>query len=571
MDKICDQSKIFNHSKCMSIEKVPTYINGLDIILEGGFPKGRTIIVNGGPGCGKSIFSLEWLYRNALKGHPGIFISFEERPADIRQNALTMGWQLSELEEKGLIFLLDACPKSNMIVSGHFDVSGLLNIIDGKARQLKANHIVLDALDILLRLYQDQFLEQNDVYTIHNFLTEKLYTTLMTVKSWQHQSMANMNSFVDFMADCVIHLDQRVINQLSTRRLRITKYRGSGFGRNEYPFTISSEGCSILPISTQGLHHKALGDVISSGNERLDNMLGGGYRRGSTILISGLTGSGKTTLSGTFIKSICAQNEKVVFVGFEESEGAIVNNLLSPGIDLRPALENQQLKFITSLPESMGVEEHLFRIMQCIKHFSPKHVVVDAVSACKRMGGEQAASDFVIRLINLCKEKHITVILLNQSLDGNQLYQISGMEISSLIDTAVVLNFREAKGEINRTLLVLKSRGLSHSNQYREFLITNNGVELVDVYLGEGGGLTGAARMEQLSRDEQEQRRRNFKMESMRRDIANKEAALFACRTEQQSAIDYAKSELNTLIFEDQSHEVGRKERRKWRNKDVSY
>jgi len=553
----------------MSIEKVPTFINGLDVILEGGFPKGRTTIVNGGPGCGKSIFSLEWLYRNALKGQPGIFISFEEHPADIRQNALTMGWQLAELEEKDLLFLLDACPKSNMIVSGHFDISGLLNIIDGKAKQLQANHVVLDALDILLRLYQDQFLEQNDVYTIHNFLTEKLYTTLMTVKSWQHRSMANMNSFVDFMADCVIHLDQRVNNQISTRRLRITKYRGSGFGRNEYPFTISADGCAILPVSTQGLHYKALGGVISSGNERLDNMLGGGYRRGSTILISGLTGSGKTTLSGTFIKSICEQNENVVFVGFEESEGAIVNNLLSPGIDLRPALEKQHLKFITSLPEAMGVEEHLFRIFKSINQFSPKHVIVDAVSACKRMGGEQAASDFVIRLINICKEKHITVILLNQSLDGNQLYQISGMDISSLIDTAVVLNFRESKGEINRTLLILKSRGLSHSNQYREFLITNNGVELVDVYLGEGGVLTGAARLEQQSRDEQEKRRRNFKMESMKKDIANKEAALFACRTEQQSSIDYAKSELNTLLFEDQAVEAGRKERGKWRSKDV--
>jgi KaiC. len=191
---------------------------------------------------------------------------------------------------------------------------------------------------------------------------------------------------------------------------------------------------------------------------------------------------------------------------FEESEGAIVNNLLSPGIDLRPALEKQHLKFITSLPEAMGVEEHLFRIFKSINQFSPKHVIVDAVSACKRMGGEQAASDFVIRLINICKEKHITVILLNQSLDGNQLYQISGMDISSLIDTAVVLNFRESKGEINRTLLILKSRGLSHSNQYREFLITNNGVELVDVYLGEGGVLTGAARLEQQSRDEQEKR-----------------------------------------------------------------
>jgi len=568
MDKTCDQSKICNHSKCMSINKVPTYINGLDVILEGGFPKGRTTIVNGGPGCGKSILSLEWLYRNSLMGQAGIFISFEEHPSAIRQNALTMGWDLSVMEEKGLIFILDACPKSNMIVSGNFDVSGLMNIIDGKAKQMKANNIVLDALDILLRLYENQFLEQNDVYTIHHFLSDQEYTTLMTVKTWQHPSMSNMYSFVDFMADCVIHLDQRILNQISTRRMRITKYRGSGFARNEYPFSISENGCAILPISTQGLHHKALGDVISSGNERLDNMLGGGYRRGSTILISGLTGSGKTTLSGTFIQHISQQNEKVLFIGFEESEAAIVGNLLSPGIDLRPALENKKLQFLTCMPEAMGVEEHLFRIIQCMNQFSPKHLIVDAVSACKRMGGVQPASDFVIRLINICKENHITVLLINQSLDGNQLYQISGMDISSLIDTAVVLNFRESKGEINRTLLVLKSRGLSHSNQYREFLITNNGIELIDVYLGEGGVLTGAARLEKISLDEQEQRMRKFKIESMQRDIANKEAALFACRAEQQSAIDYSRSELNTLIFESQAIENGRKERGKWRNKD---
>jgi circadian clock protein KaiC len=553
----------------MSIEKVPTFIHGLDDILDGGFPKGRTTIVNGGPGCGKSILSLEWLYRNALKGQPGMFISFEEKPSDVRLNALTMGWNLSDLEQKGLMFLLDACPKSNMVVSGVFDVSGLLNIIDGKARQMNASNIVLDALDILLRLYENQFLEQNDVYTIHNFLTAKFYTTLMTVKTWQNPSLSNIYSFVDFMADCVIQLDQRVSNQISTRRLRVSKYRGSGFGRNEYPFSISGNGCAILPISTQGLHHKALGDVFSSGNKRLDNLLGGGYRRGSTILISGLTGSGKTTLSGTFIKSICQQDEKVLFIGFEESEGAIVNNLLSPGIDLRPAIENKKLQFITCLPEAMGVEEHLFRIIQRMNSMSPNHLIVDAVSACKRMGGVQSASDFVIRLINLCKENHLTILLINQSLDGNQLYQISGMDISSLIDTAVVLNFKESNGEINRTILVLKSRGLSHSNQYREFLITNHGIELMDVYLGEGGVLTGSARLEKMSRDEQDQRLRKFKIETIQCDIANKEAALFACRAEQQSGIDYAKTELDTLIFENQAIEKGRSERGKWRSKEV--
>jgi len=562
----CEQSNISNDSKCVSIQKLPTHVSGLDEVLSGGIPEGRTTIINGGPGCGKSILSLECLYRNALRGHPGIFVSFEERPEDIRQNAMTMGWDLSALEAKNMLFLLDASPKKGMVIAGEFNLSGLLRIIEGKANQMGTSLIVLDALDILLRMYNDQFLEQNEIYSIHHFLSQRKISTIMTVKSYKNEQITNAYAFVDFMADCVIHLDQRVVEQISTRRLRISKYRGSGFGRNEYPFTIYEDGCAIIPISTQGLHHKAMGEVISSGNKDLDNMLGGGYRRVSTILISGLTGAGKTTLAGTFMKCMSEQQDRVLFIGFEESEGAVVNNLLSPGIDLRPSLEQQNLQFLTSLPEAMGVEEHLFRVIRCIKTFDPQHIVVDAVSACKRMGSERAAFDYVIRLINICKENEITSMLLNQSLDGNQLYQISGMEISSLIDTAIVLNFQESKGEVNRTILVLKSRGLSHSNQYREFLITNDGVKLVDIYLGEGGVLTGAARLEKLSKDEQEHRLRKFQIERIRKEIANKEAALFASRAAEQSNLDFARAELDSLMLEDHVINQGRTERQTWRN-----
>ncbi|KPA16386.1 KaiC 1 [Candidatus Magnetomorum sp. HK-1] len=569
MKKICEQSKIVNDSKCISINKIPTHIKGLDEILHGGIPQGRTTIVNGGPGCGKSILCMEWLYHNAMNGQPGIFVSFEEHPADIRQNALTMGWNLAALEKQNMIFLLDACPKSNMIVSGEFNLNGLLTILEGKALQMKANFIVLDALDVLLRLYEDQFLEQNDIYNIHHFLSSKNFTSVMTIKTYQNASLSNTYSFVDFMADCVIHLDQRMHDQISTRRLRISKYRGSGFGRNEYPFTIYEKGCAIIPISTKGLHHKALGEVISSGNDQLDNLLGGGFRRVSSILISGLTGAGKTTLASTFVQNVCSKKEKVLYVGFEESEGAVVNNMLSPGIDLESAIKNKYLRFLTSLPEAMGVEDHLFRAIRNIEDFRPQHLIIDAVSACKRMGTERSALDYIIRLINICKENQITTVLLNQSLSGDQLYQISGMEISSLIDTAIVLSFKESKGEVNRTMLVLKSRGLSHSNQYREFVITNNGIQFSDVYLGEGGVLTGAERLEKISSDEQDKRRREFKIESMRKEIINKEAALFACRTEQQSAIDFARSELNSLLFEEETIQSGQNERKNWRGHNI--
>jgi len=553
-------------NKC-PLSKIPTHIAGMDEILEGGIPKNRTTIISGGPGCGKSIFGLEFLYLGAKAGQPGIFVTFEERAEAVKQNALTMGWNIDTLEEQNLLFIMEANLDPKTLISGDFTLQGLFSIIEGKARMMNCNRIVVDAVDILLRMYNDYNRERTEYYALHDWLSKRKMTTIMTVKSAQDHGQAERYEFLDFMADCVIHLDQRVKDQISTRRIRITKYRGSSFGRNEYPYVITESGLSIIPISTTGLRHKPLGDVVSSGNKRLDSILGGGYRRSSCVLIAGITGAGKTTLASTFIQSASQRDEKVLFIGFEESEEAIVTNMLSPGIDLRPAIERDKLRYLTALPEAMGSEEHLMRAINNIKSFQPDHIVLDAISACDRMGSRQTAFEFLIRLLNFCKENDVTCFLLNQTTQSMDIHQISGMEISSMVDTALFLGMVEVGGEINRMLLVLKSRGLSHSNQYREYMITNKGIELMDIYVGEGGVLTGAARQEQEAKEAANQRMREHQILKKKHELSHKEAAKQAKLAALQAEIDMNKAELEALMEEENIWHHGREIRGHLRGK----
>ncbi|KPA16384.1 KaiC 1 [Candidatus Magnetomorum sp. HK-1] len=548
------------------LPKITTHISGLDEILMGGIPENRTTIVSGGPGCGKSILGIEFLFNGAQDGHPGIYVTFEERADAVRQNGLTMGWDLQELEKKNLLFIMEANLDPKTVISGDFSLQGLFAIIEGKAKAMNCNRIVIDAVDILLRMFNDFHRERSEYYILHDWFSSRKMTTIMTVKSSQNHGQAARYEFLDFMADCVIHLDQRVRDQISTRRIRVSKYRGSNFGRNEYPYVISEKGLSIIPISTTGLRHKPLGEVVSSGNKRLDSILGGGYRRCSCVLIAGITGAGKTTLANTFINNVC-KNENVLYIGFEESEEAIVTNMLSPGIDLRPAISSKKLRFLTALPESMGAEEHLIRAINTIKEFKPQHIVIDAISACDRMGSKQTSFEYLIRILNFCKENDVTCILLNQTVRSMDIHQISGMEISSMVDTAVFLGMVEIGGEINRMILVLKSRGLAHSNQYREYVITNKGFNLMDVYIGEGGVLTGAARQEQEAKEAIQKRMREYQIMQKQHELTHKESAKQAKISSLQSEIDMYKAELDVLMEEEKFWHKGRDIRANLRGK----
>jgi circadian clock protein KaiC len=465
--------------KRQPIPKVPTQIAGLDEILEGGFPQGRTTVVSGGPGSGKTVLGLEFLCRGAMADEPGVFVTFEERAKAIRLNASAMGWDLAALEKTGKIAIIEARLPGEEIVSGDFDIQGLLAIVGGHVKKVGARLIVMDALDVLLRIYDDSKCERNELSRLHDWLMDQGLTSVLSVKTHHDDNQSPQYEFLDFMADCVIRLDHRVAGQVATRRLRVIKYRGSGFGTNEYPYVFGERGIVLFPLTTAELTHQPLGAKVSTGLKGLDLMLEGGFRRASCVLISGNSGTGKTTLASTFAQAACQRGERVLYLNFEESKEAMISGMLSPGIDLRPSIRDKKLLIQTAMPESTGSDNHLNRVMETIDSFKPSHLILDAVSACVRMGSKQSAFDFMMRLVSVVKEQGITSILTNQIGNGrlNRDEELSGIGFSSVVDAVVQLRFVENDEQILRQMLVVKSRGSAHSNRRELYVITDRGIE----------------------------------------------------------------------------------------------
>ncbi len=461
------------------LPKVSTGIEGLDLVLRGGIPAGRVSLLSGGPGSGKTVMGLQCLLHAAEAGQPGILVMFEERAAAVRENAWNRGWDLARLEKKNKLYLIDARLDPKAVISGEFSIKGLLAILDERIKAMRAKLILIDAVDTLLYLYDSPMRERRELYALHEWLLDRGLTAIMTVKTGAQEEAPARYAFLDFMADCVIHVDQRVTAQITTRRLRVIKYRGSGYGRNEYPFIIDENGISIIPITSNVLEHRPPGPKVSTGQAGLDDVLAGGYRCGTSILIAGTAGAGKTTLACLFTRAACLRGERVIYLNFEESAEAMVSNMLSPGIDLHPLVKRGTLVVRSYLPEAMGVEEHLFYALKDMDESQPQHVVVDAISACKRMGSEHAAFEYLMRLLNACKERGITLIYVNQTSGLDIVEEISGIGVSSLIDTIILLRHHPVGGATNRQLIVMKSRGSKHSEQFHEFRITDLGIDLV--------------------------------------------------------------------------------------------
>ena len=463
--------------KRRAIPKVPTQIAGLDEILEGGLPRGRTTLACGGPGSGKTVLGLEFLSRGAMAGDAGVLVTFEERADAVRMNALSMGWDLAALEKAGKMAIVEARLSGDEVLSGDFDIKGLLTIVGGHATRIRARRIVMDALDVLLRVYGDLQRERNELSRLHDWLIDRGLTSVLSVKTYRGGDDGSQYEFLDFMADCVLRLDHRVLGQVATRRLRVIKYRGSGFGTNEYPYVIGERGVVLFPLTHSELTHKALGPKVSSGLPGLDAMLDGGFRRAACILIAGTSGTGKTTLASAFAQAASRRKEKVLYLNFEESQEAMIAGMLSAGIDLRPALRTQRLLVQTALPEAMGSDNHLVRALDAIDSFKPDHLILDAISACVRMGSEQAAFDYLMRLVAVVKARGITCILTNQIvglLGGGE--ELSGIGFSSVVDAVVHLRFVDAGQEIGRQILIVKARGSGHSNRRESFYITDQGI-----------------------------------------------------------------------------------------------
>lgn len=510
------------------LAKVPTGVEGLDEVLAGGFPQGRLTVITGGPGTGKSLFALESLYRAALKGERGIFVSLEEPASSIRENAATLGWDLAVLEKKKLLHLVETRLDPRAVRSGDFTLMGLMAVIDGFHARLGVSRVVIDAPDALLHMLDDPILKRAELYGIHNWLRERRFTTIITVRTVVPDQASSEYDLLEYMCDCAIKLDLRVKRQVATRRLRVLKYRGSSFGANEYPYGITERGIYLLPVTSSDLRHVALGKPISSGHPKLDEILGGGYPRASCTVVSGSSGTGKTTLASSFAHHACSQKLRTLYIDFEESQDAIVAGMLSPGIDLRPALKSGWLRFLSCLPESMGVEEHLIRAYRALRDEPPDIVIVDAISACQRMGSEQAGFEYLLRLIGHCKNRGITTFLTNLTASRSKTDEITGIDLSSVIDTVVLLRHVESRGEMNRSLFVLKSRGQKHSNKTYEYRITSQGIEILDPYVDSTGLLTGAERAERESEVAATRRKTQTEIERMRHAVAQQRALLHA-------------------------------------------
>ncbi len=465
------------------LRKVATGVAGLDIILDGGLPMGRTTVVCGGPGAGKTVLTMEFLFRGAEAGSPGVFLSFEESAEDLRANAASMGMDLGALEAAGMLRVVHAAVPHGAVRSGQFDIQGMLAILDGHTREIDAGFVVIDAIDVLMRVFGDPEKEREELYVFHDWLRQRGLTALLTVKAGP--GPRQVYPFLDYMADCVLLLDQRMHEQVRTRRLKVVKYRGSRFLGNEHPFVLSGDGMVLLPLAVATLDREADGEHVSSGSEAFDRRLGGGYLRGSCIVLAGPAGVGKTTLACLFAQAACRRGEKVLYVGLEEAAPTVVRGMAGVGIDLAGHVDDKTLEFLTTIPESRGIEEHLVEILRRIETFEPRHLIVDAISACERMGSRGAAFDFCVRLLTACRQQGITCLYINQVGEAADILRITGMNISSLVDTLVAMSYQDDGTRLSRRLLVVKSRGAKHSMAYHPYAVTDRGIEFLDAAEGD--------------------------------------------------------------------------------------
>jgi circadian clock protein KaiC len=381
---------------------------------------------------------------------------------------------IKALEQTGHFFLWQAAVDHTLVKNGDFSIDALLAIIQGKARQLHAQIIMIDALDVLLRVFNTSEQREHQLYRLNTWLRDQEFTCILTTKVFPPPKQNVGFDIADYMADCVIFLDLRLRHQVATRRVRIIKYRGSGFIPNEHPYVLTRQGLNVLPITSIELAHHPSGPSISSGISGLDAALGGGYRHGAAIVISGDSGIGKTTFAATFAATCCNAGQKVLFVSFEEASHAIIDSMRSPGIDLQTPATAGNLQFHIALPEALGPEEHLFILFQKMDLFKPDHLVIDSISACRRMGSETAAFNFLVRLIYTCKRQKITCLMTDQT--AAELSATETAAIASICDTIIDLNFMDTGRHIEREIRVIKSRGTHHSRMHETFQISDDGV-----------------------------------------------------------------------------------------------
>jgi circadian clock protein KaiC len=469
-------------SKIAGITKTRTGIEGLDEITQGGLPTGRTTLICGSAGSGKTVLGLEFLFHGIAEfNEPGVFMAFEETEKELNENVASFGFDLARMErEKKLVIDHVFLERSEIEETGEYDLEGLFIRLESAVNSIGAKRVVLDTLEVLFAGLTNQSVIRSELRRLFRWLKEKGLTAIVTGE--RGDGMLTRYGLEEYVADCVILLDHRVTDQISTRRLRIVKYRGSLHGTDEYPFLMGDSGISVLPLTSAGLTHGASDQRVSSGVAGLDAMLGGkGFFAGSSILISGTPGTGKSSLALSFLKAACDRGETALYFGFEESKAQIIRNTASIGLDLRPAVAKGLLQFHTVRPSNLGLEAHLAAMHAIIKAANPKVVVVDPISNFINSAGETGVKSMLIRLVDFLKMKQITAMFTHlTSLGGAE--ERTDENISSIMDTWILLRDLEHEGRRSFGIYVLKSRGMSHSHELRQFVLRDSGIHLGEIY-----------------------------------------------------------------------------------------
>ena len=535
-----------------TLPKAPTGIAGLDDITGGGIPKGRPTLICGEAGSGKTLFSVEFIVRGAMEfNEPGVFMSFEEKAEELAMNVTSLGFDLQQLQaEKKIRIDHVHIERSEIEETGEYDLDGLFIRLGYAIDSIGAKRVVLDTIENLFSGLSNPSILRAELRRLFHWLKEKGVTAIITGE--KGEGTLTRQGLEEYVSDCVILLDHRVCNQISTRRLRIVKYRGSLHGTNEYPFLIDEEGISVLPITALKLNKKVSSERVSSGIPQLDDMLGGkGFFRGSSILVSGTAGTGKTSIAAYFANETCKRGEKCIYFAFEESPSQILRNMQSIGLDMQKYVDSGLLHFHASRPTLNGLEMHLLAIHKQIKKLKPQVVILDPITNLVTVGSVSEVKSMLIRLIDFLQEEQITVMFTALTLN-TVVNEQTDEGVSSLVDAWMLVRDIEFNGERNRGLYMMKSRGMKHSNQVREFVITDKGLDLIDVYLGPDGILTGSAREAHQMNQETDKVIYKHGLSRKDREIERKRNALEAKIATLQSEFESAEEELNKVYVEEE-------------------
>jgi circadian clock protein KaiC len=540
------QTKTADSSK--SFPKALSGIRGLDEVTFGGLPKGRPTLIAGGAGSGKTLMSMEFLVRGATDyNEPGVFMAFEETAEELAQNVASLGFDLKDLiAKKKIVVDYVRVERSEIEETGEYDLEGLFVRLNHSIDSVGAKRVVLDTIESLFAGLGNEAILRAELRRLFRWLKDKGVTAIITAE--RGESTLTRYGLEEYVSDCVILLDHRVQNQISTRRMRVVKYRGSTHGTNEYPFLIDEQGMSIMPISSLSLTYPVSKERITSGVPRLDAMLEGkGYYRGTTILISGTAGTGKSSLSATFANATCQKGERCLYIAFEESPNQIVRNMSSIGINLEPWLKKDLLRIHAVRSTFYGLETHLVTMQKLVEEFKPSVVIVDPITNLINSGEEADVRSMLTRFIDYLKNQQVTAMFTNLTHWGTS-QERTEAEISSLMDTWILLRDIELGGERNRGIYILKSRGMAHSNQIREFLITSKGVDIIDVYAGPSGVLTGSSRLAQETKERAEVELRKEEVEKLQRDLERKRKLMEAQVVSLQAEFESEEEDAKQLI-----------------------